>query len=252
MTTSSSAPGSGPHSHTDPHPPIGAYLLKIMNPAEALAAEQHLTGCAACQAELAHLANTERQLANLLEDPAAMEPAWLDADQLIATGSAQANDTLLQRTLRQIRSERGHNRRNRVLGVAAAAVLLLGGVAVGGVVIGRHTAGTSTQAAPPAAGIRSYSATSTAGVHISATVIPHRGWTSLQVHLTGEPANVRCQLIGVAADGTRLIAGSWTVGANHNGPDGTKVIGSLAISAAQLQRIDIQTLLGQPIVSINT
>ncbi|MBY8851491.1 zf-HC2 domain-containing protein, partial [Saccharothrix sp. MB29] len=97
---------------------LGAYVLGALDGREVRAVEDHVATCAPCRAELAGLR--------------AMEEAMGDVPpEALLDGPPDGGDLLLQRTLRQVRAERGGRvRRRRVgLGLAAAAVaaVVLGG-----------------------------------------------------------------------------------------------------------------------------
>src|SRR5690242_8535108 len=104
---------------------LGAYALGALEPAEAAEVEAHLTTCAECRAELAELSELKDLLGEVPPE------AFLD-------GPPEGGDLLLQRTLREARSEEQQpvpkpvrvKRRSRWLLIAAAVVVVAG--ALGG------------------------------------------------------------------------------------------------------------------------
>jgi hypothetical protein len=239
------------------HPELlAAYALGLFDGDEHAAITVHLTGCAQCRTELSGYVQVERCLAELRADPAAMIHGWGEPEPgQFADGLRHSDDLLLSRILREVRQQGQPGRRQlslraRMAGVAASVVVLAAAAVVTATAGGLHThaTGGSVAALPP--GSRTLSTTSPSGTHLDAALIPEQGWTRVQVHLTGEPANARCELVAVAADGTRLAAGSWAVNQYHNGPDGTRVTGSVAIPLDQVRALQIQTIQGQPILLV--
>src|SRR6185437_9044513 len=107
---------------------LGAYVLDVLDPEERRQIDEHLAGCAECRAELAELEAVKDVLDEL--PPEALMHGPPDAD------------LVLQKTLRQMRSEStAQDRRGWSMAVAAAAIVVA--VALGaGVAIGRGTNGT--------------------------------------------------------------------------------------------------------------
>ncbi|MFE2147373.1 zf-HC2 domain-containing protein, partial [Streptomyces sp. NPDC059456] len=87
---------------------LGPYVLGVLEAEDVRRVEEHMSGCVHCREEVAALREMEAALG---EVPA---EAFLD-------GPPQGGDLLLQRTLRQVRSEAAGDRRRRwsVAGLAA-------------------------------------------------------------------------------------------------------------------------------------
>jgi putative zinc finger protein len=118
----------------------GAYVLGALSPAERRAFEDHLPGCAACTRAVGELAG----LPGLLAHVDAETVASPEVDEPVP-------DTLLPTLLHRVRRER-RRRTLAVAGIAAAAVLAVGGatVAVTGVP-GNDSPPPSASAGPSAA-----------------------------------------------------------------------------------------------------
>lgn len=234
---------------------LGGYVSNILDDDERTAVEEHLTGCAECQQELATLSDTSRRLAHLAEraDPPTGDTGeeLPDVAELEAEGARLDNDMILARTLQAVRSDGSWVRRRRLVAAAAAvALLLVGGGIAGALIEGR----SPSHSASVVAGSRTFTARDTVtGVGMTVTVIPQQvGFSRLQARLTYEPANAHCQLIAVTENGHREVASSWAVGPHGSGATGTQVAGSVAIRAADISAIEVRTLEGAHIVSVNT
>ena len=187
---------TGPE-HGRAHNPeeLGAHALGLLDPAQSRAVEEHLAGCPACRREWEEL----RGMVDLLDD--VPPEAFLD-------GPPDA-DLMLQRTVRQIRTEAAAQRRRRrflLTGVAAAVTAV---VLSGGVLIGREIAPPPAVVAAP--GAVELTGGGDPGVSMTASLTPATGWVRLTTSVKGIPAGERCYVIVVARDGTREIAGSWLV-----------------------------------------
>ncbi|MCU1665707.1 MAG: anti-sigma factor [Pseudonocardia sp.] len=184
-----------------PHDPeeMGAHILGLLDAERARAVEEHLAVCPACRREWEEL----REMTDLLGE---VPP------EVFLEGPPDG-DLVLQRTLRQIRSETGARRRRSRLGLAAAAVIGVGVVLGGGIAVGRTAAPDVVVAAPaPApADARVLTGTGPDGVVMTARLTPATGWVRLSATVQGIPAGERCRIIVVSRDGSRTVAGSWLV-----------------------------------------
>jgi hypothetical protein len=186
-----------------PHDPeeMGAHILGLLDAERARAVEEHLAVCPACRREWEEL----REMTDLLGE---VPP------EVFLEGPPDG-DLVLQRTLRQIRSETGTRRQRSRLALAAAAVIGVGVVLGGGIAVGR-TAVTDVVAAAPApapadADTRVLTGTGPDGVVMTARLTPATGWVRLTATVQGIPAGERCRIIVVSRDGSRAVAGSWLV-----------------------------------------
>ena len=191
-----------------------------------------------------------RELQQLLAD---MPP------EVLLDGPPDDADLLLQRTLRQVRTESSaaEGRRRHLAAAAAAAVAavaLVGGVLVGRVTLGEQTVvaaapPASTQpAAPVQAGTRYASALDpNTGARLTAAITPASGWVRVNVAVTGIPAGQRCQLIVIAKDGSREMAGGWLVSA-QSATGGTTLDGSALIAPGDVAGVAVQNTDGKQFV----
>ena len=171
---------------------LGAYVLGALDPAERGRVDAHLAECDSCRDELASFA----ALPGLLSRASIAE---------VEVVPESPRPELLQRLLTAVASERRRGRRVRWLSAAAAAAIVVAAATVAGVAV-------SARHSTPAAAA-TFTATN-ADTRVTASVTEWRkAWgAALQVQVTGVVAGSypeRCQLIAVATDGTKDIAGTW-------------------------------------------
>ena len=228
---------------------LGAYVLGLVDDDERAAIEAHLDTCAACRAEVVELSGLSDVLAaappaDVLADLAALEAA--DAPAVAGT-----DDLLLQRTLREMRQETRRSRRVRLVSAAAAVVAVAGLAGAGGLVIGSSEYGEKLPFVQSDNG-RTIAATDTAtGVELTAKIIPANAWTKLNVAVKGVAPGTMCQIVAVATDGRRDVAGSWIVGRPKPGAKPGGVDGSTAIAPDELAGIEIVDGTGKRLVRVN-
>lgn len=217
---------------------LGAYALGALEPAEAAEVEAHLAACAECRTELDELT----ELTDLLGD--VPPEAFLD-------GPPEGGDLLLQRTLREARSEPPEEaaapvkRRSRWL-LVAAALVLVAGVLGGGVAIGRATAPANDQ---PVAGSKQVTTVDTnTGAHMTASVEPRPGWSWVQVQLTGLKAGDQCEMIITDTAGYSWTAGSWLV-SEKAAENGSTFGGGVLVPLDQVHSVEIRTVQGRHVVT---
>ena len=117
-----------------------AYVLGALSPAERREFEEHLSDCPSCQAAVAELAGIPGLLAQVSPGDAAMLSMTVDndADRGEPSTSSAAEEALIERgppaslLPKMIKAARVRRRKMlaTVAGIAAAVVLLIGGVAV--------------------------------------------------------------------------------------------------------------------------
>jgi anti-sigma factor RsiW len=226
---------------TNEHVDIAGYLMEMLTPEEKQQADEHLSRCAECRAEVDSM------------------QSWADAlrevpEEMLLDGPPDDADLLLQRTLRQVRQESGAKRfrRTAMLVSAAAAVIV---VAIGGgVLVGRSTAPSSPVAEPTAsvvAGTRTGAAEDpSSGARMSVTVTPAAGWVRVNATVVGIQPGEKCRVEVVAKDGTTVLAGSWLAGSAAE----TKPVtlnGSALIDPAQVQAVRVVNTAGRQYVKVN-
>jgi hypothetical protein len=232
----------GRHQRPDVHDPVelGAHALGLLDPARSRAVEAHLAGCPACRREWEEL----HGMVDVLDD--VPPEAFLDGPP--------DGDLVLQRALRQVRSEARSRIRGRRLAVVAAAVVAAAAVLGGGVLIGRTSAPPAVVAAPaptgtgPAAEAVVLSGGGESGAAMSATLSPAQGWVRLSTTVHGIPAGERCRIVVVAHDGSRHVAGSWLVSPG-GWRDGVTLDGSAIVPVDDVAAVVVENEAGREFVT---
>jgi hypothetical protein len=212
--------------------------------------EAHLATCETCREEIAQLSGLRGVLDAVPRDAVLDDLAALEA----AEETAGTDDLLLHRTLRELRAETRRSRRMRVLGAAAGVVAVAALAGVGGLFLGQSgeggTANPPVAAQPPG---RQLSTTDpVTGVGMTARITPAgTTWTRLNVSVTGVAPGTYCQIVAVATDGRRDVAGSWEVATPRPGVPRRGVDGSTAIAPDELASIEIVDGAGKRLVSLN-
>ena len=230
--------------------PLAAYVIGALDPEEARDLDMHLSGCAECQAELAELSALEEALGEVPPE------AFLD-------GPPDA-DLMLQRTLRQVRAERGQLNRPRRLLMAAGVAGLVAAALAGGTLLGRDTAPKQQAgpAQPPVmvspsvipsvipSGTRTITGKNPrTGASMTAVVVPAAGWVRVHAKVDGVRAGLRCRLVVVPKSGAPIDAGSWLVSPLGE-KQGTALDGSALVAPADIASVDVVTFEGQKLVSV--
>ena len=220
------------HRNESPHDPdeLGAHALGLLDAEQSRAVEEHLAVCPECRHEWEEL----RGMVDLLDD--VPPEAFLD-------GPPDGGDLLLQRTLRQVRAEKGASRRRRRIALAGAAAVALAAVLAGGVAVGRTTAPQVVAAAPAPAAGAVVLAGGDGDVSMTATLTPAAGWVRLRATVKGIPPGERCELVVVARDGTRAVAGGWLV-PQQGWRDGITLDGSALVAPDQVAAVVVQNEAG--------
>jgi len=200
---------------------LGAYLVGALDPHERADVEAHLAHCPACRDELAGLAGLPGLMSRLTVDE-------------VLAGPPAVDDALLERLLSSASRERRVARHRRWLAVAAAVVMLAVGT-VGGVTAYRASNATHWHSVSAASG----------RVHMTVAMASVSTGTSLNLHLSGVPAEQWCRLVAVSDSGKREVAGSWD--ATYAGTAAIK--GTTAIPYQHLSQLVIETGDGTVLVS---
>jgi Putative zinc-finger len=265
-------------SHEHPIELLGGHALGILSPAEQNELERHLATCETCRGSVDEISETSAIVAEVLRAPLRDNTTELRTESGAglhgpgrpgqtggdSTGSGP-DELLLRRVLRQIRAEQqphavassGERPRAR-LTIAAAAALALFAAGAGGFV-GSQMAEPDTRVivAPtptpdpstdPSVDPEPYrildSTDSATGVALVGEVVAANDWSRITISVSGVAPGERCRVVLVAKNGSRQIAGSWTVGDKP----GVMVDGSVAIPPDQLDRIEIVTFKGEQVV----
>lgn len=225
---------------------LGAYVLKTLDPAERRDVDAHLADCVACRADLAELEAVKDVLKDI--PPEAMLHGPPDAD------------LVLQRTLRQMRTEVAAGTRRRWAPAVAAAAVVLAGALGAGVLVGRGTAPEpQAQVTPPAPsatapisvpGTKVGTVLDTAtNVRMTAKVVPAAGWVRVNAAVNGIPAGENCRLIVVGRDGSREVAAGWIV-SDKGETDGTSLDGSAAVAPENVVAVEVRNTEGKTFVTL--
>ncbi|MGW0550950.1 anti-sigma factor family protein [Streptomyces altiplanensis] len=244
------------------HDAVGAYVLGILDDADATAFEAHLAGCDHCAAQLDDFAGMEPMMALLAESPG--PPPQL----------TEPSPQLLGRLTGEVAAGRARSRRRALYLVAAAAVLAVGGPAVT-LLATSDGDGRGGPAGNVAGGAHPTSPAEDAFFHhmeekvtatdavteVSAAVgMEKKGWgTHTVLELKNVRGPLKCSLIAVSKDGEEETVTSWAVPAWGYGiPDSTHkaaknplyVHGGAAMNRGEIDRFEVRTFDGQRLVEV--
>jgi hypothetical protein len=224
---------------------LGAYVLKTLDLAERSGIDAHLADCATCRADVANMEAVRDVLDEI--PPEALLHGPPDAD------------LVLQRTLRQVRTEATAGARRRWTPAIAAAAVLLAGALGAGVAVGRGTApapqagpapAPATSAPPAVPGTRVATTIDPAtSVRMTAKVVPAAGWVRVSAAVNGIPPGENCRLIVVGRGGAREIAAGWIVPRN-GAKEGTTLDGSAAVAPDDVVAIEVRNTAGKAFVTL--
>lgn len=191
-------------------PALGVYLLGAIGPAERVALDRHLAGCADCREELAGLASLVGRLGTVSAADAVMLAAETDEDP---AGAGDGGTRVLLRRAAWQRRRRIWRRS----ATAGAIVALAAGAAAAGI------PAMSTPPLPRALPttvlywpevVQGSNPASGAGAIIRYRARP---WgVQIVVQVSGILAGTHCELRVLAATGQEATAASWTVAAFRN------------------------------------
>ncbi|AGL14075.1 transmembrane anti-sigma factor [Actinoplanes sp. N902-109] len=224
---------------------LAGYLTKSLDAEQNRAVEEHIAGCDDCRAEVRALQEWTMAL------EAVPEAMLLD-------GPPDDADLLLQRTLRQIRTESAGSRHRRTALVGAAAAVIVAAAVVTGGALGRSTADDRRTALPSATqsqvtaapGTRTATGVdATTGARLTVAVTPAPGWVRVKAAVAGIPQGERCRLEVVDTNGRVTLAGSWVVSAT-GAAEGTTLDGSALVPADQVQSVRVVTEGGKQYASV--
>ncbi|MFB7216719.1 anti-sigma factor family protein [Streptomyces sp. NPDC056227] len=257
--------GSGAAVEGPEHDAAGAYVLGILDDAEASAFEAHLAGCALCAAHLDEFAGMEPMLAMLAEAPATVPGA-----RPVPYVPEPPAPRLLDRLVDEVAAKRARRKRRGLYLAAAAAALIIGGPVFAVMATGGGSG--TTQAADP----HPTSPAEDAFFHhmqekvqatdpttkVAATVgMEKKAWGT---HAVLELKNVRgpekCSLIAVSKTGEEEVVTSWSVpkwgyGINDSTHPSAKyplyVHGGAAMDRADIDHFEVRTFDGKRLVDID-
>lgn len=224
------------------HVDVGAYVLGVLDDAEASRFEAHLNYCAVCSQEFDSLAG----LTPILAEFAQSAP---DVQSLISRPSEGMLDNLID----EVAARRSKGRRRRLYLVAAAAALIIGGpVAATAVTSSDEPAKNPTQVAL-ASGER-HSGTDP-DTKVKADVgLEDKAWgTHVGLRLANLKGPLKCDLVAISKTGEEQVLTTWSVpkwGYGINGRPALEVSGGAAMKSAEIDRLEVRTLKGDRLVSI--
>ncbi len=230
---------------TTQHDPqlLGAYVLGALDEQEVRALDEHLASCPDCLREVEDLRAMEAFLGEVPPE------AMLD-------GPPEGGDLLLQRTLRQVRSERGGVARRRQFALGAAAAVVAALVLGAGVFVGKVTSpdgGVAQQTqttAPDPAGTKLATFTDpVTKASMTVKVVPAAGWVRTNMSINGIPEGEKCRIFVVAKDGSRQEAGSWVV-SKKGAAEGTNLDGSALVAPADVKSVVVENYAGKKFVEV--
>ncbi|MFD8714867.1 anti-sigma factor family protein [Streptomyces anulatus] len=266
---------SGPSDHGEPfgaepegseHDAAAAYVLGVLDDAQASAFEAHLAGCARCAAHLDEFAGMEPMLAMLSESPAAVPGA-----RPVPHVPERPAPRLLGGLMDEVAHKRHRRtRRSRYLVAAAAALIIGGPVAAFAVTAGDDRGGGPVAADPhptsPAEDAffqhmtEKVSATDPT-TRVGATVgMEEKAWgTHTVLELKNVKGPQKCKLIAVSRTGEEEVVTSWSVPQWGYGVEGATnptaksplyVHGGAAMDREDIDRFEVRTFDGERLVEI--
>ncbi|MFI0874083.1 anti-sigma factor family protein [Streptomyces parvus] len=262
-------PGPGPAgSEGSEHDAAAAYVLGILDDAQASDFEAHLAGCARCAAHLDEFAGMEPMLAMLAEAPSAVPGA-----RPVPHVPEKPAPRLLGGLMDEVARKRHRRTRRSRYWVAAAAALIVGGpVAAFAVTAGDDDRGGGSVAVgephptSPAEGsffehmTEKVSATDPT-TRVGATVgMEEKAWgTHTVLELKNVKGPQKCTLVAVSRTGEEEIVTSWSVPQWGYGIEGATnpaakaplyVHGGAAMDREDIARFEVRTFDGERLVEI--
>ncbi|MEU5975170.1 zf-HC2 domain-containing protein [Streptomyces sp. NPDC047315] len=225
------------------HDAVGAYVLGVLDDADATEFEAHLAGCDVCAAHLEEFAGVEPVLAALAQaapppgapasvplhgtlpgtPPGAQTSGWQDVPvpRAVPKLSAPPAGRVLDGLLGEVAAKRATRRRRNMYVVAAAIALIVLAPFVtyavtgdGGEQHGRAEPRPTSPAEDSFLHHMDEKVTATdATTRVSATVgIEKKGWgTHAVLELKGVKGPLKCRLVAVSKSGAEEVVTSWSV-----------------------------------------
>ncbi|HEY4418239.1 MAG TPA: zf-HC2 domain-containing protein [Pseudonocardia sp.] len=230
---------------SDNHADIDGYVIGELDPEMVRVVEEHLALCPGCREEVRSLREVQRLLASV-----PME-AMLD-------GPPDDADLLLQRTLREVRSEESGTTGRRTRWAAAAVAVAAVAALCVGMLVGWSTADSEQLAsaapgAPAPAPMRPGTRFVTAqdpgtGARLTVRLVPASGWVRLNAAVSGIPAGQACHLVVIGQNGDRETAGGWLV-STRAATMGVTLDGAALMDPAKVSMVVVESTNGSPLVA---
>ncbi|MGY5006097.1 anti-sigma factor family protein [Streptomyces griseus] len=249
------------------HDAAAAYVLGILDDAQASAFEAHLAGCARCAAHLDEFASMEPMLAMLSEAPSAV-PGARPVPHVPEKPAPRVLGGLMDEVARK---RHRRTRRSRYLVAAAAALIIGGPVAAFAVTAGDDRGGGSVAVGEPHPTspaedaffehmTEKVSATDPT-TQVGATVgMEEKAWgTHTVLELKNVKGPQKCNLIAVSKTGEEEVVTSWSVPQWGYGIEGATnptakaplyVHGGAAMDRKDIARFEVRTFDGERLVEI--
>lgn len=206
-----------------------AYVLGMLSSDDRRAFEQHLTTCHACSTAVAELAGMPGILGALSSD----EAVTLSAEADSADAQMPPSDPELVTRLAVAVGRRRQRVRmaTAIAGVAAAAVLLVGGFAIGSAIDsspGRPAAVAMAQVQP---GVM------TADISVVKKSWGTRfDWTCHYLNSSAYGGSTRYELVATGKDGAKTVVASWTA----SDPKTPTLAASSSLSTSSIRSVQIR------------
>ncbi|MET9519290.1 zf-HC2 domain-containing protein [Streptomyces sp. NPDC002994] len=247
------------HDRHSEHDAVGAYVLGILDDADATAFEAHLAYCEYCAAQLDDFAGMEPMMAALAESPG--PPPRL----------TEPSPQLLSRLTDEVAAGRAQRRRRGFYLVAAAAVLVVGGPTIAVVATsgnddkGGNIAGEPHPTSPAEDAFFNHMeekiVATDASTKVSATVgMEKKAWgTHTVLELKNVKGPLKCSLIAVSKDGQEETVTSWAVpkwgygiadSTNEMAKNPLYVHGGAAMNRNEIDHFEVRTFDGKRLVEV--
>ncbi|MFJ8074644.1 zf-HC2 domain-containing protein [Streptomyces sp. NPDC096176] len=266
------------------HDAVGAYVLGVLDEADASVFEAHLAGCDICAARLDEFSGMEPMLAMLAQAPAPAPPqsnvyslpgmpgqADFPPPRPVPVVPTSPSPKVLDGLLNEVAVKRAHKRRRGMYLLAAAAALIIGGPAVAVVVTADDTGSTVAGAEPhptsPAEDaffnhMEEKVQATDATTKVSAVVgMEKKGWgTHAVLELKNVKGPLKCNLIAVSKTGEEEVVTSWAVPTWGYGiPDSPNaaaksplyVHGGSAMDRGDIDHFEVRTFDGRRLVEVD-
>ncbi|MEU2181648.1 zf-HC2 domain-containing protein [Streptomyces thermolilacinus] len=261
------------------HDAVGAYVLGVLDDADATAFEAHLARCGVCAARMDELAGMEPMLAMLADVPGLAEGPGL-ADTPGSSGrrlgaqpppppppppapATAQGPPLLHRLVDEVSVHQARRHRRARYLVAAVAVLVIGGPALAVSALSTDAPTTTRVTAEDVfTGLKEKATATDAATKVSATVaMEPKAWgTDTMLELRNVTGPLKCRLVAVSKTGEEEIVTSWSVPkwgyGIENSPDETArkplyVHGGTAMPRTDIAHFDVRTFDGRQLVRVN-
>ncbi|QGV80366.1 anti-sigma factor family protein [Streptomyces ficellus] len=262
-----------PQGNESVHDTVGAYVLGILDDAEATAFEAHLAGCDLCAHHLEEFSGMEPMLAMLAEAPGpAARPVVLPMPERPGARGGGPPAPMLDRLVDEVAVKRAQRRRRSRFLVAAAAALIIAGPAAAFVATsGDDPANRTNQAIDPHPTSPAEDAFfnhmeekvqhTDAGTKVSATVgMEKKAWgTHTVLELKNVKGPLKCNLIAVSKSGEEEVVTSWAVpkwgygipdSTHETGKNPLYVHGGAAMNRKDIDHFEVRTFDGERLVEV--